>query len=250
MGPPSALAEAVRRHVDADVADLLAVLEGCGEASERASRTAHLGTVIGEAVLKLHRDRAAERVQPEGRIGTLDGDAIDGDVRDEIPVDRVAEGLVEARPVQIDREPLRIAAQRRGLIAAIEHVRLERIVLRVVEGDAADALLEGAQDARLSRPRHLGAGDDAGVHRHLVAIDARAADWRRRDHLDFGKGDGRSALAPGRGGDERNASEPEPQSSHRKAPTRSRSTVQEKPPASYSILATPQSKTLPQYAYY
>ena len=51
-------------------------------------------------------DRAADGVEAEHRIGADDGDAVDGVVGQEVPVDDVAEGLVDAHAVLIDGEAL------------------------------------------------------------------------------------------------------------------------------------------------
>ena len=46
----------------------------------------------------------------------------------QVPVDRVAEGLVDAHAVLVDRQTLRRTEHRRGLEAAIQDVGLERVI--------------------------------------------------------------------------------------------------------------------------
>ena len=60
----------------------------------------------------------------------------DGDARDQIPADHLAERLVQPHAVHVDRQALRRAEQRRRGVAAIVHVGLERVVLHLVDVDA------------------------------------------------------------------------------------------------------------------
>ena len=52
--------------------------------------------------------RPAERIEPEDRVVGPQIGAVDGDGRNEIPVDRVAERLVEADPAHVHRDALRV----------------------------------------------------------------------------------------------------------------------------------------------
>src|SRR6266436_2147349 len=70
-------------------------------AAERAVEQRPVGAGVREAVLRLERQGAAQRIEPEH--GVRPGDDVDGaeGVRgNEVPVDRVAEGLVEANAVE------------------------------------------------------------------------------------------------------------------------------------------------------
>src|SRR5262249_47430436 len=84
-----------------------AVLQPTAEATVGAARGVELRAAIGESVLHLEAYRAAERVEAEGRIVGPDVGPPDGDGWDEVPVDRVAEGFVDADALHVDREPLR-----------------------------------------------------------------------------------------------------------------------------------------------
>ena len=75
-----------------------------------------------EAVLHLQIDRATERIQAEHRVVRLDVGAFDRVGRNEVEVDRVAERLVDADPVHVDGEALRLARHRRGDEAAIAEI--------------------------------------------------------------------------------------------------------------------------------
>ncbi|GJE46777.1 hypothetical protein AEGHOMDF_5985 [Methylobacterium soli] len=130
---PAAVVQPVAREVDAPGADHLAVLERARGAGVRAAERGDLGALPGEAVLHLDVDGAAERVEAEDRIARHDVDAVDRDLRDQIQVDGVAEGLVDAHAVLVDRQTLRHAGHRRGLEAAIVDVDAVVVALRIRE---------------------------------------------------------------------------------------------------------------------
>src|SRR5262245_7934111 len=87
---------------------------------------------VGEAVLHLDGDRTAERVEAEDRIARVDVQAVDRPFRDEVPVDRIAEGFVDAHAVLIDRYTLRRADGRRRNEAAVLNLGLEWVDREVV----------------------------------------------------------------------------------------------------------------------
>src|SRR4029450_11007642 len=67
------------------------------------------------AVLGVYGERAAQRVEPEDRIRARDDvDPGDGQLRGEVPPHRVAESVVEAHAVEVDRQADGTAGQRRG----------------------------------------------------------------------------------------------------------------------------------------
>ena len=84
-----------------------AVLQPAAKTAVGAARGVEFGAAIGEAVLHLEAYRAAECVEAEGRIVGPDVGPTDGDGWDEIPVDGVAEGFVDADTLHINRESLR-----------------------------------------------------------------------------------------------------------------------------------------------
>ena len=86
------------RAIDGEIVDLLAPLRRTLDASERAAHRVDLGALIVEAVLHLHVDRSAQRVEAEGGIVGHDGDRPDRSGRDQVPVDGVAERFVDAHP--------------------------------------------------------------------------------------------------------------------------------------------------------
>ena len=68
---------------------------------------------------------ATDGVEAEDGIGAHDRHAVDRVGRQEVPVDGVAEGLVDAHAVLIDGKPLRQAVDGRSLEAAILDAGLE-----------------------------------------------------------------------------------------------------------------------------
>jgi hypothetical protein len=88
-----------------------------------------------ETVLHLKRDGAAKRIEAEQRITA---EHCDGPRRvrgQEIPIDDIAEHLVDAHPVLIDGKALRDTIDGRRLEAAVLHARLEGVSLRVGDDD-------------------------------------------------------------------------------------------------------------------
>ena len=141
---PAVLVHAVRRDIGRDIAALHTVLQLGLVLAERAAKQIEFAAVVGEAVLHLHRDGPAERVEPEDRVRALDVDPVDRDAGEQVPVDGIAERLVEPRTVDVDGEPLRVTLQRRGLKAVIDQGRLIPVAGRVVEGDAGRRFIERA----------------------------------------------------------------------------------------------------------
>ena len=56
------------RAIDGEIVDLLAPLRRALDAAERAAHRVDLGAMIVEAVLHLHVDRAAQRIEAERGI--------------------------------------------------------------------------------------------------------------------------------------------------------------------------------------
>ena len=96
------------------------------------------------------------------------------DGRDEIPVHRVAEGLVEAHAVDVNGDALGGALQRRDLEAVIEQRGLVRIARCAVEIDAGDLCIERLQHVRRTFAGDVGAAEHLGGRRDQVAVDAAA----------------------------------------------------------------------------
>ena len=138
---PAALLESVAGNVEGRVAVLVAVLELALTLAEGAAGHVGLETVVAEPVLQQQVERAAKGVETVDRVRADDVDAVDGDVRNNIPVDRVAERLVEAHPVDVDRQTLWHALQRRRLEPVIKECWLEWVAGSGIERDASYLLV-------------------------------------------------------------------------------------------------------------
>ncbi len=171
-----------------DIADLAAILRRELPPAEGAARGCGLAALEAEAGLHLDHQRAAERVQAIDRVGRDDAHLGDGDVGHQVPVEVVAEGLVQAHAVLVDGDARRRAEHRRGREAAVLHIRLKRVVLVGVEVDAAEALVEHRAEPGRALARGVGGGKAARVRRQLVAVDAAAGKRAGADHLDLGQG--------------------------------------------------------------
>ncbi len=147
MLAPAILVERAPADIAREGAGLHAVFDDAVAPAERAARRLRASALEIEAVLHFHRQGAAERVEAEYGIVADQIDPVHGKVRHQVPVDGVAERLVDAHAVLIDREALRRALDRRGVEAAILDVRLKRAVLNVIDVDAGHALAERAGEA-------------------------------------------------------------------------------------------------------
>ncbi len=106
--------------------------------AEAAAGSARFDAGAGEAGLCFKQDGAAQRVEAVDRAGVEDRETRNRRLRDQVELDGVAEGLVEARAVEIDGEALRLALERGSDEAAIDEIGLPGIVLRVLKRDARD----------------------------------------------------------------------------------------------------------------
>ncbi len=97
----------------------------------------------GRAVLGVEHQRSTERIEAVHGIRAGDeGDARECRHRHEVPVDDVAEHLVDAHAIDEHRQALRRAEERRRGEAAVVHVGLQRIAGRGARGHARCAPLE------------------------------------------------------------------------------------------------------------
>ncbi len=168
--------------VETDIADLHPAFGEAGHVAKRAARGLHVGAVEVEAVLHVQRHRAAERVEAEHGVVALDRHPIDRELRDQFPVDDIAERLVDAHAVLIHRETLRHAGDRRRLEAAIDEIGLIGAALLAVEIDARE-IARGRAGHEIVRAVAVqrAAAQRLDVGRHLVEIDAAARQRRVAD---------------------------------------------------------------------
>src|SRR5262245_5271361 len=104
---PAIVFESLGGEVEAPFPVPDAVLQRAADSAVGATRSVEVCAAISKAVLHLEAYRAAERVEAEGRIVGPDVGPPDGDGWDEVPVDSVAEGFVDADALHVHREPLR-----------------------------------------------------------------------------------------------------------------------------------------------
>ena len=187
MIAPAVLAEPVAADIPAQRAVVAAVLKLEIAAPEAAAGQFHLAARLAEAALGTDGERAAQRIQAEQRVRAgHQFHAGNRRMRQQFPVDRVAEGLVDAHAVDIDRQALRRAEQRRGGEAAVIEIDLEGIALDLVHVDAGQLARHEFGQVEAFLLFELAAADRLHIGRHLPARNAEAGQRRVADHLDGG----------------------------------------------------------------
>src|SRR5262249_35898544 len=117
--------------------ELAPVLELDRLTAERATGKLDGAPRILRAAASVNRERTAERVEAEGRVGARDElNARNRRRREEVPVDDVPERLVDAHAVLEHRKPLGSAQERRGGETTEDDVLLIRVALCRAGSDA------------------------------------------------------------------------------------------------------------------
>ena len=196
---PAVVLETFRGQIEAPFPVAYAVLQRAANPTVGAARTIDLEAAIGKPILHLQAHRTTQGVEAEGRIVGPDVGAADGDGRDEIPVDGIAEGFVDADTLHVDREALRGALQRRGRETAIAQILEETVALNVVGDDAGNALLQRIEDIGRIDAREVLGGERLHHRRHLVAVDADSGKRGGGDDLKGGSSTRRGRRRCGRG---------------------------------------------------
>src|SRR5258708_21507273 len=148
MLAPAGFGQTVDGDIKSLASILYTVLDRSLPAAEGAEQAFALGSGIGETVLHLDDGRATQRVQAENRIRSFERQPIDGDIGNQIPIERIAEGLVEPHAIGENGEALGVARKRRSLKPAVEQAGLKRIVLRVGKGNSRYAQIQRVDRAR------------------------------------------------------------------------------------------------------
>src|SRR5690606_27597937 len=129
------------------------------------------------------RQRATERVQTEHGLRARDQlHGADGRQGNQVPIDRVAEGLVDAYAVLVHSKSLRQPEERRCRESAKVEVRLQRIVLRMIDVDAREVTIQVVGEIQRLRALELAGRRSLYVCRDERRIDASAV---RRGDDDF-----------------------------------------------------------------
>ena len=182
---PAGIAIEVRGDEVVDGLTVPAGLEFELPAARRAAVHRKLGARELEAALGHHRQRAAQRVQTELRIGARHQRDVGNRVLwNQIPVDHIAEGLVDAYTIDEHRQSLRRAQIRRSLEAAHIDVDLVGIALGVVDVDAAQRAAQRLAQIVVAAPRQVTAVERLHIGGHLLERDAGAGQRGGADHLD------------------------------------------------------------------
>src|SRR5262249_31594677 len=99
---PAVILEAFRGEIEPPFSVAHPVLQRPADATGGPAGGIEFGAAVGEAVLHLEADRATKGVEAEGRIVGPDIRAADRDLRNQVPVDGVAEGLIDADTLHVD----------------------------------------------------------------------------------------------------------------------------------------------------
>ena len=203
---PAGVADRLAGEIDRIVSDLLAVLKRPLRAPEGAAAKVRLETLPGEAVLHRHQHGAAERIEAVCRVGGDDRRSIDRVGGDQVPVDRVAERLVDSDAVLIDRQAYRASADRGGVEAAIAEVGLEVVAGDIADRDAGRLALHGFGQGGVMPRLNVARVDGVGGAGEFREID-RSPRRSRRDDVESRENDrvgaGASRRRREKGGGER-----------------------------------------------
>ena len=183
--PPAVLAQDPRGRVHADRSPVEPELRGARALVERAAGELRVHALVAEAVLHRDGEGASQRVQAEEGTAAQQVNAADRDVGYQVPVDAVAERLVDAHAVLVDRNSLRRAEHRGRLEAAVEDVGLERVGECVVESDAAELSVHCPEQVRRSVAREVGGRKARDVAGNLVDVNREARNRSRADDDDL-----------------------------------------------------------------
>ena len=190
--PPSLFREVRRSGVEGPGSAVGAVLGGGRVAPERPAGYLAAESRVVEAVLEIEGEGAAERVEPVGRVGAgADLHPVDRELRKQVELHGVAERLVDAHPVLVDRDALgQPEERRRGVKPRKRRVGWKRLVVvpsRVTE--PRRSLRASAIEAAPARREVV-----AVAHRHgrgqALAGDSGAGEGGDPHHVDL-LGDGR-----------------------------------------------------------
>ena len=132
---PAVVVDGIGGEVGRQVSGLPSGLHRTGAPPERAAAQLGVGALVGKSVLHVDGERAPQGVEPVDRIAGHQRQAIDGSLRDEVPVDGIAKNLIDAHSVLIDGQPLRGANDRRGDEPTVVEVALELVAGLVAERD-------------------------------------------------------------------------------------------------------------------
>ena len=184
--PPARLVEPRGPEVDGPGAVAGAPLRRRGVAVERPAGELAAKAGMVEAVLEVHDHGAAQRVQAVGRLrARAELHLIDGELRNQIELDGVAERLVDPDAVLVDGHALRQPQQRRGGEAPEPQGRLKQVGGGALQRDRAELLVERIGQRRRVPVLELRRGDHGHRGGHPVPVDLAAGGGPHADHVDL-----------------------------------------------------------------
>ena len=183
--PPTVAVHQIGRDIGGRVTALQAVFESTADGAERPAM--HLGrpALPGKAVLQLDRQRAAQGIQPEHRVRSLQVQFVDRDVRQQVPIHRIGERLIETHAVHVNRQPLGVAVQRGRRKPAINEIRLKLVPLRIAQRHPGNRFLQCPQRRRDTGSRDVLTGQYMGRRRYFGSVEPRTQQGRGADHHDL-----------------------------------------------------------------
>ena len=196
------LEEQIPGHEVVELAAAAAGLQQRPVAGEAAAPHLRGRAGIGHAALGARDHGAAQRVAAIDRVGARnDFQPVDRVHGNQVPVDLVGQGFVDAYAVHEDAEPRRRADQKRTREPAVGQVGLERIVLHVGQVDAAQVARQRVGQAERAAFGELLPGHDLHVGRHLFARHRQAHERRGAADFDGGQADPRLGVCAGEAGE-------------------------------------------------
>ena len=174
--------QSFQRAIHRKIVVLLAPLGCTLDAPERAPHRIDLNAFIVETILHLHVDCPAQRIETEsGIVGHYRDQPYRGG-RNQIPVDHVAERLVDTYSVLVNGKALRRARYRRCHEAAKLHVWLEWVARDLIDDDARDVSLQSVGNIRRPHALNLICVNEIDACRNLINVDARTRYGSGRVH--------------------------------------------------------------------
>src|SRR6516165_750740 len=168
---PAVVVDGICGEIGGEVPSLTTGLHGNAAPPEGAAAQLRIGAAVGESVLHVDGERTAECIEPVDRIARHHRHAIDGRLRDEVPVDDIAEYLVHPHAVLIDRQSLRGAYDRRGDETPVVEVALEFVAGLVTERDAGKAARYGIEQVGGLLMLEIGGSKCLHVCRNLIDLN-------------------------------------------------------------------------------
>ena len=207
---PAVLPKPVRVHVVGDRSVMAAAFDASDEPPMGTAFQRDGVSGVIEAVLHGEHDGSTQGVESvEGIRSAEQTHAGDRASRYQVPVDRVAQGFIEAHAVLVDGESHGQAEQRRCGVASVVEIGLQRVALCGVDVDAPGMSGEVARNVRAAAGPEIVRVGGLDAAREVADVEVVVTDRRGShdgDRLDFpgpdtqrGRPQVGSSRGPGRG---------------------------------------------------